>query len=126
MILSIFGDSADRSEGAHPATATRWLATKAATGGKDTCPVKSASVFEDSGGLGFRLASKCYPAAIAFFGGFSEAGARLLRLFIERHCRDRGIRLHLESSRGLHGTFLGGTNCALVVESRASRIGPTL
>jgi hypothetical protein len=93
MILSIFGDSADRSEEAHPATATRWLATKAETGGKDT--VKSARVFEDSCGLGFRLASKCYPAAIAFFGRFSEAGARLLRLFIERHCRDRGIRLHL-------------------------------
>jgi hypothetical protein len=107
MILSIFGDSADRSEGAHPATATRWLATKAETGGKETCPVKSASVFEDSGGLGFRLAFKCYPAAIAFFGRFSEAGARLLRLFIERHCRDRGIRFHLESSRGLLDTFLG-------------------
>jgi hypothetical protein len=47
MILSTFGDSAERSEEAHPATATRWLATKAETGGKDTCPVKSASVFED-------------------------------------------------------------------------------
>ena len=93
---------------------------------EELCYCKSASVYENECASGFRLAPKCYPAAIAFFGRFSEAGARLLRLFIERHCRDRGIRLHLESSRGLLGTFLGGTNCALVVESRASRIGPTL
>jgi hypothetical protein len=95
MILLTFGGSAERSEGAHPATATRWLATRADTDGKDTHPVKSASVYDNECASGFRLASKCDPAAVAFFGGFSEAGARLLRLFVERHCRDRGIRLHL-------------------------------